>query len=358
MTEDNSNDERKPKILARFWQLEQIKKTQKNGGSNAVSQLLRDLGDEDAAVAFPRRAVPWQDTSHGRRTRIELLPDNPYFASDVKELRSWIQIPPGLFEVTGEARSFFGKRHESGFEKDEAIVQTQPQCEPLPDDTIRVELLDIWVNQYFFGRTTSDNVPEIGFLKVLLQSADAAAGVWERVHDRPDWIKNLAVDGVADPVLEIVRTLIRRHRLPTWATGSVWIHVVTGDSGDLVSIPVDWVDVSDGKYEYQEDGYDLTVHGVDEYMTKTRWLEIFNRFVDPVVRKVANKRGNLKAPASRTSADEYKKYMNLLWGHVEGREPLSPESRVARGLPKISRTAVRRVQDLKLILAPQDPDEV
>ena len=358
VTEDNSNDEREPKILARFWQLEQIEKAQKDGGSNAVAQLFRDLGKEDAEIAFPRLAVPWQETSYGRRTRIEVLADNPYFASDVKELRSWLGIPPRLFEVTGEARSFVEKRHESGFEKNEAIVQTQPQCEPLPDDTIRIELLDIWVNQYFHGRTTADNVPKIGFLKTLLESADAAAEAWKRVHNRPDWIKNLAVDEVADPVLEVARTLIRRHRLPAWVTGWVWTHVVTGDSGDLVSIPVDWVDVSAGEYEYQEDGCDLTVYGVDEYMTKTRWLEIFDRFVEPIVQKVANKRGNLKAPASRTSADEYKKYMNLLWGHVEGREPLSPESRVARGLPKLSRTAESRIRDLKILLTPQDPDEV
>ena len=32
VTEDNSNDEREPKILARFWQLEQIEKAQKDGG--------------------------------------------------------------------------------------------------------------------------------------------------------------------------------------------------------------------------------------------------------------------------------------------------------------------------------------
>jgi len=48
-----------------------------------VDRAIQPLRDKD----FPRRQIPWHETSIGRRYRVALLPDNPHFRRDVVLVR-------------------------------------------------------------------------------------------------------------------------------------------------------------------------------------------------------------------------------------------------------------------------------
>ncbi len=56
-----------------------------------VDRALQPLREKD----FPRRQIPWHETSIGNRYRVDLLADNPHFRRDVALAREALGLPKG-----------------------------------------------------------------------------------------------------------------------------------------------------------------------------------------------------------------------------------------------------------------------
>jgi hypothetical protein len=59
-----------------------------------IEPVLRKKG------IFPRRRMPWYETSQGTRLRLALLPQNPHVEKDIEEARQYLRVPNNQVHAT------------------------------------------------------------------------------------------------------------------------------------------------------------------------------------------------------------------------------------------------------------------
>ena len=335
-------------------------------GSNAVKKIFTSLGSA-VSIPFPRRDIPWEETSEGRRYRIRLLPQNPFFLEDVEVVREWLGIPDGLFDVTDEARELAESLRDSGGSDSESHNDQEPESvagfrfvksrsagTPLPDAAIENDLFVRFIRAYTLALDSSgDDMSKKNGLGVEIdESAQRAANAFEQDRPKPKWIER-----PGDPVTCIVEALLYRYRLPGWINSAVTRYLIIGNNENLTDLPVDIAVASRGDYDYQHDGFDVTVRGVDEFMDLKTWTELFDQTVKPIVDSYLEARGNRITPKVGTPVCGYMQYLGVLEEYARGSQSLE---RVISGhyeLEMDQRTIERRVRELEALLKPRGKEE-
>lgn len=275
-----------------------------------VVERLTDLRQRDMPLAkrfervlrspvgqrlFPGQLVPWQETSQGLRARLALLPRNPHLELDIRIVRQALGIPDKhLRAAPGDAIWQAAAR----LAKPEAIRQ-------VVEDELAAEWL--YAHREAAGHPFPGWDP-VRLPESALKVARASAAVDLANMPGHAWLQAAPADGApADagvPIERAVARLIERHRLPPTraAVGRLSRHLLTGNpawlegwdfSIALVQPPGQPLDV----------GYDsasVTVVGLDAYVTREDWNEIWERVVKPRQALALASRGQPEARGPRT----------------------------------------------------------
>lgn len=253
-----------------------------------VARALQPIRDQ----VFPRRRIPWHETSIGRRYRLALLPDNPHFRQDVAVVRGALGLPEDQIGCEGDnpIRVQLAKSPLFGEEGDDLIQSL----------AVRV-LARRWLalhQETFCGSAPS------GTTDGLTPGAIAAARRTELVLDGlegTDWLQaeppahpDCLWDGQLPLHLAAV-LLLERHRLPRHICPSVMIHILTKSRDDLLGLEPEQVltfkDAREIRVEPPSHTISVLVQGIDEYTTKADWDRIWNERVEPVLEEFWEERG-------------------------------------------------------------------
>lgn len=225
---------------------------------------------------FPAQGFPWQETSQGLRVRLALLPKNPHLELDVRAVRQALGIPEEHLRVG--PRDAVWKR--------KAELAKPAAIRGLAEDELAHEWLSI-------HREAAAHRAFRTRLAYLLRSAvpvaEASAAVDLASAPGPEWLRTApapeAPRDVSAPIDRAVARLIERHRLPPTraAARRLTRHLLTGNPDWLTGWNLSMALVRTPE-ESMESGYDsrtVTVVGLDAFVTREDWAEIWERVVEP-----------------------------------------------------------------------------
>jgi hypothetical protein len=248
----------------------------KKEGPRMAKRLERFLGGSVGQRLFPGQAVPWQATSQGLRARLALLSANPHLEMDVRAVRQALGIPEKHLRVSpGDAVW------------DEKATLAKPAAiRELAEDEISHEWLSIHreaaeqkafrTRLIYLARST---VP-VAEASAAVDLADAPGPGWLHTAPAPD-----APRGGSAPIDRAVARLIERHRLPPIRAAARRLsrHLLTGNPDWLTGWDLSMALVRTPE-ESMEPGYDsltVTVVGLDAFVTREDWAEIWERVAAP-----------------------------------------------------------------------------
>lgn len=357
---DGMTDSIEKRDIRRSELLKEIADTQSDSqqGSNAVKKIFTSL-ESAVSIPFPRRDIRWEETSEGRRHRIRLLPKNPFFLEDVEMAREWLGIPGGLFDVTAEARELAESLRNIPDVNSEPVkgfmfVETDVSRESLDDSSVIEFLFIRFIRMYKVILGNKHHGPSNlrGLAGEIGDSAKQAANALEGDRVKPGWVKH-----AGDPVICVVEGLLYRYRLPGWLSPAVIRYLIIGNNEDLTGLSVDGAVASRVDYDYQHDGFDVVVHGVDEFMDLKTWTDMYRQTVKPIADLFLEARGNREAPRVGAPQDEYTQYLGVLKEYADGNRSLGSVITKHPELKVDQRTIERRVRELAALLKPRGSGE-
>ncbi len=249
-----------------------------------VDRAIQPLRDKD----FPRRLIPWQETSIGRRYRVALLPDNPYFRRDVALVRGALGLTEERLrcEVDNPIRTQLANSRLLGEEGD-ALIQYL---------AARV-LARRWLGLHY--RTSIAPTAE-GTTEGLTLGAIAAARRTKLeltdLEGTTDWLQIEPPDH-SDclwdrhlPLHLAAALLLERHRLPV-----LMIHILTNSRSDLLGLESEQVvtfkDAREFRIDPPKHGISVLIQGVDEYTTNADRDRVWKEQIEPVLEEFRGERG-------------------------------------------------------------------
>lgn len=259
--------------------------------TEGVAERLSDLRQRDMPLAkrferflrsaagrrlFPGQAVPWQETSQGLRARLALLGKNPHLELDVRIVRQALGIPQKHLRV-GPGDAVWAVK---------AKLAKPPAVRGLAEDELAHEWLSIHREA---AAQRAFRTRLIYLVRSAVPVAEASAAVDLATAPGPAWLRTApAPDGRrrgSAPIDLAVARLIERHRLPP-TRAAAWRltrHLLTGNPECLIGWDLSMTLVrSPG--ESLDSGYDsrmVTVVGLDAFVTREDWAEIWERVVAP-----------------------------------------------------------------------------
>ncbi len=261
-----------------------------------VERALRERLDE----LFPRRRIRWYETSIGTRYRVSLLSGNPLFRADVAEVRRALGILGGdlVAVVSQKVPAALVSLEDEGLLAYPARVIAHR------------DLAQRWIRRHqraYLGLPPDDLSEGLGV--VTLESAEHAAQLdlgtvehhWLRAEPKVHW-RCVHED---TPYHRAVAKLVERHRLPTHVCGRVQIYVLTMQTEDLVGLEPLGVSTASGCGEIQvvqqSNTFAVAVSGIDEFVTRKEWDEVWERYVRPRQEELWYQRG--QGPTGRLAPD-------------------------------------------------------
>ena len=254
--------------------LEQRDREQK--GRVLAKRLERLLEGSVGRRLFPGQEIPWQETSHGLRARLALLPENPHLERDVHAVRQALGIPEKHLCVNPGDAVWEVK----------AKLAKPAAIRELAEDEVVHEWLSIHreaAAQKAFRRRL------VYLVRSAVPVAEASAAVDLANAPGPDWLQTVpALDAPGDergPIDRAIARLIERHQLPpTRAAARRLIrYLLTGNPAWLTGWDLSMALVRTPG-ESVEPGYDsltVTVVGLDAFVTREDWIQIWERVVAP-----------------------------------------------------------------------------
>ena len=278
--------------------LEQRDREQK--GRVLAKRLERLLEGSVGQRLFPGQQVPWQETSQGLRARLALLPENPHLELDVRAVSETLGIPPkhlqvGPGDAAWKAKSEPAKPAGIRQRAEDELADEWPSIpKPAKPAAIRQlaedELAHEWLSIHREAAAQKAFRRRLFYLlRSAVPVAEASAAVDLANAPGPDWLQTVpALDAPGDecgPIDRAIARLIERHRLPpTRAAARRLIrYLLTGNSAWLTGWHLSMALVRTPG-ESVEPGYDsltVTVVGLDAFVTREDWIQIWERVVAP-----------------------------------------------------------------------------
>ncbi|MGA8417270.1 MAG: hypothetical protein WB808_11705 [Candidatus Dormiibacterota bacterium] len=256
---------------------------------------------------YPRRQVPWQDTSEGLRARLLFLSENPHLELDCRDVRSALGHRPELLHG-GEGDSVWFDVSPPDLGPSGSSVVTDPPHIQLESDAIgtrqfvRRRRASEWIRVHELEATGRvDALVSDDRLPGILLSAEAVLTARRSAHadlshsSNPHWLRHGLHEGV--PLDDAVACLCARHRLPCVRNGVIATRIseflVTEETECLVGIelPEALLEIRDSTDDVIVGSFALKVGGIDEYVTKKDMEWICTNVIRPRQERLLRARG-------------------------------------------------------------------
>lgn len=326
-----------------------------------AARILRSAAPRLRNV-FRLRQVPWQDTSVGLRARLLLLDQNPHLARDAEEARVALGLKPEPASIPEpEAIDAFLRATEKWAAKprwasDASAVRRVAEAQRAGD----------WLaghRRIALGQPCEPELDLAGVSPTALLAAESSAQVDLNSPLNPSWMRGTVSDEA--PVDHVVARLCDRHRLPP--TSEVRAHIanflLTANESHLRGIRFSDALVAlaaiarTDSWAHAYDSFDITVGGIDEYITQDDWMAIYSDWIRPRQARRLEQRGS--QPHGRRRVDLQKLidavpvYREMVLKHLSLDEALHSVEQGGGGpYEKSDRTAGRQMAELDLLLTP------
>jgi len=238
------------------WNVQQWSKSEKKSLESLLQRML------------PRRIKGIERSSYFRHLRVKLLTHNPYFSQDVSDLRTLFHIPAK--QITDIDLSQFTDR-KSPWDKNDTLDSE--------------DAAGFWLEihrHHFLKAPLGDWVPPLP--QWFTDSAHILPVFGENAQI--SWLKKepsiperfIKYFNLVIPLDRCIARLIERYQLP-WLCGiNLRRYIMTRRVAYLRSIfpydiEINYVTTGIGE------AFTITVDGIDEFMTKQHWNEIFNKYI-------------------------------------------------------------------------------
>jgi hypothetical protein len=242
---------------------------------------------------FRRRSREWYETSEGTRVRLKLLPGNPHVQADVQTIRGILGIPNGHIKATENDALW---KHLAKRFKPQVVKRV-----------VEGNLTGWWIQLHrksAMGQVIEAEEQEL-LSSELFQSATASAVVDLTADQVPEWLRQPPLGPPpyhqqAVPLDRAAGRLVERHRLPWHAAAPLAFYILTQDPDRLTkldpfSADVVYEDIGGG----DPDAFMVSVRGIDEFMTRADWNNIWERYIRPRQENLWERRG-MKPQGRRT----------------------------------------------------------
>ena len=279
-----------------------------------VDRALQPLREKD----FPRRQIPWHETSIGNRYRVALLADNPHFRRDVALAREALGLPKGQVrcEVDNPIRLQLANSRLLG-EEGEDVTQY------LADRLLARRWIALHQEAFLDDGPTA---PTEGLLPEALAVArrtelklDGLPGTdWLKAEPPPHadclWDSDLPLHLVATLLLE-------RHRLPLHLCPSVMIHILTNSRLDLLGLEPQQIltlrEPREIRVQPPSHTISVLIQGIDEYTTKADWDRWLKERINPVLEELWEERGQRPQGQQATNLERLREGLPLYERYLE-----------------------------------------
>jgi hypothetical protein len=309
----------------------------------ALDRVLKEV--------FPRRNKGWYETSQGMRARLYLLPDNPHLEKDVMEIREVLGIPPDQVQASA-AHPLWKKMEEVlGPESIRRAVEgtlagrwlrihrRSALAKPMGAEPGQLGAARAQPGEELLELETRESAEK----SARLDLRNAVIGLTGK--DIPQWLRRPPGMAQAEmPMDWVAARLVERYRL-SWLEGidlSFGL-VATKDPGPL---------------PYQ--GSSITIWGLDEYVKKEDWDQIWEQDVEPRQEGLWEERG--MKPQGRRTADLERLRDGVPLYRIRMEKKISVEKAISEltssgelsGASMEQRNARRMLKELKALLAPKE----
>jgi len=253
-----------------------------------VARALQPTRDQ----VFPRRRIPWHETSIGRRYRLALLPDNPDFRRDVALVRGALSLPEDQFgcEEDNPIRVQLAKSPLFGEEGDDLIQYLAVRVLARKWLALHQETFCGSAREGTTDGLTPGAIAAARHTKLKLDGLEGTDWLQAEPPAHPDclWDRQL-------PLHLAAALLLGRRRLPLHLCPLVMIHILTKSRDDLLGLEPEQVltftDSREIRVEPLTHTISVLVQGIDEYTTKADWDQMWNERVEPVLEEFWEERG-------------------------------------------------------------------
>lgn len=316
-------------------------------GARRVERALAPFLEERV---FPRRRLSWHQSSEGLRARLSLLPANPHVEQDIRVVREVLGIP-------------------------------EDQIKPCPDDQLWKEVSQR-LKRKEVRRIVEGNLcgkwhrvhqetavkSEPWFSEALRQSAVASAKVDLRDKNVSAWLQvppsgPAPYDGNAAPLDWAAGRLVERHGLP-WSAGvNLSYYILTENPEWVTKLETLFLDVTTGNDSPGSGTFNMSIRGIDEFVTKDDWDILWDRYVRPRQVSLREHRGMQPEGSRAVDISRLQKMLPVYRAMVQqnlrlseilkGRRPPLECDEIGDILNESDAETVRRtIRDLKKLLAP------
>ena len=257
----------------------------------AIEPVLREKG------IFPRRRMPWHETSQGTRLRLALLSQNPHVEKDIDEARQYLGIPD---------------RHIHLIKGD--LLWGEVSKKVKPEAIRRVaegNLAGDWLflhRETAMGKTPTDDELTGLLSQPMKMSAVRSAGADLTSPQAPEWLRH-PPNGPApyqvpmSPIDWVTGRMIERHHLPWHIASALTFYTLTKDNTWVEHLELMEVEVRYGESGTKDQGaFTVVVKGIDEYITASDWNHVWKAYILRRQNNLFRQRG--MQPQGRRTLDE------------------------------------------------------
>ena len=297
---------------------------------------------------FPRRRIPWHQTSQGARLRLALLPKNPHVREDIEQVRLYLGIPKTHIRPT--SRDSFWK---------EASELVKPE-------SVRMVVEGNFVAEWLYvhrtvaaGNEAPDKTELVGLLsKPMVESAVTSAHIDLTSPNAPDWLqrplKNIRTQQYfTSPVDRATARMTERHQLPLHITPALTYYLLTLNINwvkdlELVEVEIDY-SIEQGDYP---GAFSIKLRGIDEYITAYDWSHIWKVYIKLRQESLWKQRGKNPQGRRTVGVNRLKKMMPLYNKII--RDGLTMQDAFYASTRFNDLETIRRgINDLKKLLSPK-----
>jgi hypothetical protein len=297
---------------------------------------------------FPRRRVPWHQTSQGTRLRLILLPKNPHMREDIKQVRYYLGIPEDHIRPTSD----------DPFWKEVSRQVKPDSVRKVVEGNLAAEWLH--VHRYIAaGNTMPDSAQLTARLsQPMIESAVKSAAADLTSPDTPEWLRRLPSTAQAgkaqlSPVDLAVNKMVERHRLPRHVSSALSFYLLTlniewAEGLELIEVEID------RNSDKNEDigAFDIKLKGIDEYITYSDWEHTWKTYIEPRQRKLFEQRG-MDPQGRRSKRSERLERVIDLYTRMVNENLKMPEV-IGQCIEDLDQETIRdAITDLKTLLTPR-----
>ncbi len=286
-----------------------------------AKRIERTLGAFLKERFFPRRQIEWEQTSEGFKARLKFLPDNPHFLTDVSTIRTLLGLPSNLFRITPQLPLW-----------QELLKVTKNE-----NEIIRaIESIAVAAWQHIHKRAFENEMleedpsisPEQRDWAVSSASVDLSG------ETIPDWLR---IDNEPLPTAPLewsVTRLVDRYRLRMIFTAAISGFVLTGNRKWIENLEPVAVSVRTKPGLNRPGEFDVTIHNIDEYITKADWDGVWRDSIKPRQNELWHLRGSNPSGKRGINTGNFRRLLPLYHQMVQTNKTVNDIVRSKAFLPK------------------------